>query len=58
MLIEVEPPPMSAIETVALQLVFGSDPRREAYNVNRALQVDAETVSPYWRDRWNVLYGK
>jgi hypothetical protein len=57
-LVLVDPPPRTAVETVALQLLFGSDPRREAYNLNRARQVDAGTVPRYWRHRWNVLYGK
>lgn len=57
LLIEVEPEPMTAMETVALQLLLGSDPNREAYNVNRARQVDAGDVDPYWAERWNVLYG-
>jgi len=46
------------VETVALQLLCGSDPHREAYNLNRARQVDAGTVSPYWRARWNVFYKR
>jgi hypothetical protein len=56
--IEVWPPPATAVETVALQLLCGSDPHREAYNLNRAKQVDAGAVSPYWRARWNVFYRK
>lgn len=47
-----------AVETVALQLLCGSDPLREAYCLARARQVDAGTVSAYWRTRWNVLYRK
>lgn len=54
----VSPRPRSAVETVALQLLLGSDPRREGYNLNRALAVDAGLVSPFWRRRWNVLYGR
>lgn len=56
--IYVRPAPRSACEIVALQLLLGSDPLREAYNLVRALAVDAGRVSKYWRhrDRWNVLY--
>lgn len=56
--IGVWPPPASAVETVALQLLCGSDPHREAYNLNRARQVDAGTVSDYWKVRWNVFYKR
>jgi len=43
-------------ETVALQLLAGSDPRRESYNINRVRTL--RYVSPFWRTRWNVLYGR
>lgn len=54
----VTPRPRSAMEVVALQLLLGSDPHREAYNVNRARHVDAGHVPPFWRSpaAWNVLY--
>jgi hypothetical protein len=54
----VSPPPRTAVEVVALQLLLGSDPLREAYYVQRARAVDAGEVSRYWRkyDRWNVFY--
>lgn len=52
----VRPAPRTAVETVALQLLFGSDPYREAYCLNRAVQVDRKKVSKYWRARFNVLY--
>ncbi|MGH9892342.1 MAG: hypothetical protein ACREA0_10235 [bacterium] len=54
----IDPPPRSACETVALQLLLGSDPYREAYNLNRARAVDAGLVAQFWAERWNVLYGK
>lgn len=54
----VSPSPKSAVETVALQLILGSDARREAYNLNRAIAVDEGKASKFWRDRWNVLYGR
>lgn len=57
-LIEVRPAPKTAMEIVALQMLFGSDPYREAYNINRARAVDGGAVSPFWRRRWNVFYGK
>lgn len=58
LLVWVRPAPRSASETVALQLLLGSDVYREAYNLNRARAVDAGQVSPFWRRRWNVLYGR
>lgn len=48
--------PRSNYETVALQLLAGSDPRRESYNINRVRTL--RHVSPFWRTRWNVLYGR
>lgn len=46
------------METVALQLLFGSDPYREAYLINRARRIDAGEVKGFWAnsDTWNVLY--
>ena len=57
-LVRVEPFPTTAVGVVALQLLFGSDPLREAYCYNRARRVDARTVPLYWRmlDAWDVLY--
>lgn len=52
----VRPAPRTAVETVALQLLFGSDPYREAYCLNRAVAVDGKRVSEYWRRNYNVLY--
>lgn len=57
-LLAVSPAPTTPMETVALQLLFGSDPYREAYNSNRALAVEGGEVSRFFRTRWNVLYGK
>lgn len=58
-IIEVRPAPQTAAQVVALQLLFGSDPLREAYCYNRARLVDADALPPYWQqqDRWDVLYG-
>jgi hypothetical protein len=55
--IQVEPEPRTAMELVAIQAILGSDRGREAYNLERARLVDARKVSPFWRERWNVLYG-
>ena len=54
----VSPPPRTAVEVVALQLLLGSDPLREAYYIARARAVDAGQVARYWRvfKRWNVFY--
>jgi hypothetical protein len=54
----VSPPPRTAVEVVALQLLLGSDPFREAYYIGRARAVDAGEVSRYWRQlkRWDVFY--
>ncbi len=54
--IEISPRPATAVEVVALQLLAGSDPYREAYNLFRARRVDAGQVDRYWHERWNVLY--
>lgn len=56
--IAVDPPPETAMEQVALQLVAGSDSYREAYAVRRARVVDSGAVGPFWRERFAVLYGK
>lgn len=53
--LEVDPSPASPLIVVALQAILGSDPQREACNLVRAIQYD--NVTPFWRDRWNVLYG-
>ena len=50
----VEPQPQTAIEVVALQAILGSDPLREACNLRRAHTFPK--ASPFWRDRWNVVY--
>jgi hypothetical protein len=55
--VQVSPEPGSAVETVALQAILGSDPGREAFNLRRARLVDQGKVSRYWRQRWNVFYA-
>jgi hypothetical protein len=61
-LVTVEPAPITATAVVALQLLFGSDPLREAYLYNRARVVDGGSsgVAAYWRElhAWNVLYRR
>lgn len=44
---------LPAVKIIALQLLLGSDPHRELYNLYRVLAVGA---SRYWRQRWNVLF--
>ncbi len=50
------PVPQRAEEVVAIQVMLGSDPFREACNLYRARMLPH--VSSYWRDRWNVLYAR
>lgn len=52
--LEVEPRPKSPYEVVALQAICGSDPYREAMQMNRARNFFR---APAWmRNTWNVLY--
>lgn len=46
----------TAGEAVALQLLLGSDPGREAANLQRVYHVIRGTLPAYWEARWNVLY--
>lgn len=43
-------------ETVALQLAMGSDGRREALNLMRALAIRCYGVTEYWKKRFNILF--
>lgn len=43
-------------EMVALQLLLGSDFKREAFNLLRAHTLG--DAPAFWRDRWNVLYSE
>lgn len=52
------PPPKNAVQTVALQAILGSDPRREAYNFNRAFMVDAGQVPDWYQGQWNIFYRR
>lgn len=47
---------LTPAETVALQLLLGSDPKREAMNLMRAHSLG--DAPDFWRDRWNVLYSE
>lgn len=55
--VRVRPVPFSPLEVVALQLLFGSDPIREAFNLHRARLVQAGQVPRFFRTRWNTLYA-
>lgn len=57
-ILAVHPQPLIAEEVTALQAVLGSDLQREACNLRRARLLRNPKVSPYWRERWNVLYHK
>ena len=54
LVLTVSPTPQSDLEVVALQAILGSDPLREACNLHRANLL--QQVSPFWQERWNVLY--
>lgn len=56
-LLWVEPVPATAMEVVALQLLFLSDPYREALQIERAHGAMLPETPDWMRDRWNVLYG-
>lgn len=47
---------LTTMETVCLQLLLGSDPKREAFNLLRAHSIG--DAPAFWRDRWNVLYAE
>lgn len=47
--------PLTDTQIVAVQLLLGSDPHRELYNLYRVLCKDAPR---YWRERWNVLFKR
>jgi hypothetical protein len=52
--IQVKPRPEHPMEVVALQLLLGGDPNREAMQLQRARRFWSV---PYWmRETWNVLY--
>lgn len=55
-LVDVTPAPRSKYAIVALQAILGSDPFREACNVQRLRGL--KDAPPFWRARWNVLYTR
>jgi hypothetical protein len=48
---------LSSAETVALQAVCGSDLKREALNLMRAVSMARYAVTLYWNKRWNILFN-
>lgn len=44
------------LETVCLQLLLGSDSKRETFNLLRAHNLG--DAPAFWQDRWNVLYSE
>ncbi len=65
--VALDPQPSGPMEAVALQAVCGSDPLREACNVQRARAVETwddpggvaeqyQSAYGYWRRRFNTLY--
>jgi hypothetical protein len=49
---------LQEVETVAAQAVLGSDLRREAMNLRRAISLRVHKHSPFWRERWNILFKR
>lgn len=47
---------LSNAEIVAAQAIMGSDNRREALNLMRAIAIRQRDPGPTFRDRWNLLY--
>lgn len=46
--------PIEPLEIVCLQILLGSDFKREAFNLLRAHNLG--DAPAFWQDRWNVLY--
>lgn len=46
--------PITPTEIVCLQILLGSDFKREAFNLLRAHNLG--DAPAFWQDRWNVLY--
>ena len=47
---------LEAGEIIALQAILGSDNRREALNLRRAISMRRLGVERFWERRWNILY--
>lgn len=43
-------------EQIALQVLLGSDRKRETLNIMRLLSIRQNGASAFWRKRWNILY--
>lgn len=43
-------------EQIALQVLLGSDRRRETLNIMRLLSIRKHGANAFWRKRWNILY--
>lgn len=48
--------PMEPLEIVCLQVLLGSDFKRECFNLLRAHNLG--DAPAFWQDRWNVLYSE
>lgn len=48
--------PIEPVEVVCLQILLGSDFKRESFNLLRAHSLG--DAPAFWRDRWNVLYSE
>ena len=48
--------PMEPTEIVCLQILLGSDFKRECFNLLRAHNLG--DAPAFWQDRWNVLYSE
>lgn len=46
----------NAWEIVGMQLLLGSDPKRESFNFMRAHNLG--DAPAFWQERWNVLYAE
>lgn len=49
-------PDLQPLEIVCLQLLLGSDPKREAFNFVRAHSIG--DAPEFWRDRWNLFFSE
>lgn len=46
------------METIIMQLLCGSDPRRERLNFMRARSIRQFGAPPHFRNRWNLLFSR
>lgn len=45
-------------ELTCLQLLFGSDRRRETLNLMRVIAIRRGKLGKFWQDRWNLLFER